>query len=324
MTLTRRTLNSLLLAGTAGTVLPAAAQAAYPSRPVRLIVPIPPGQATDILARVIADQLGRALGQPFVADNRPGAGTTLGTDIAARAAPDGYTLVMATSGGFSVAPAIYARLPYDPMRDFAPVSNLGLVIQTLVTSAAAPWNTVQEFVAAAKKQRMNYASAGVGSTSHLTTEAFLHRAGIEATHVPFKGAAEAQPQVISGQVQFMFDALPAVLPQVRAGKMKILGVGSAERTPLYPDAPTIAEQGLAGFQAIGWIGLAAPARTPPAVLDRLNAEVRRAMASPEVRERLRTLYFTPADGSREAFGQYIAADIDKWAQVAKAANIVPE
>jgi len=324
MTLTRRTLNSLLLAGTAGTVLPAAAQAAYPSRPVRLIVPIPPGQATDILARVIADQLGRALGQPFVADNRPGAGTTLGTDIAARAAPDGYTLVMATSGGFSVAPAIYARLPYDPMRDFAPVSNLGLVIQTLVTSASAPWNTVQEFVAAAKKQRMNYASAGVGSTSHLTTEAFLHRAGIEATHVPFKGAAEAQPQVISGQVQFMFDALPAVLPQVRAGKMKILGVGSAERTPLYPDAPTIAEQGLAGFQAIGWIGLAAPARTPPAVLDRLNAEVRRAMASPEVRERLRTLYFTPADGSREAFCQYIAADIDKWAQVAKAANIVPE
>lgn len=324
MPVTRRTVNSIWLAGGAAAALPSFAQPVYPNRPVRLIVPIPPGQSTDILARVIADQLGRAMGQPFVVDNRPGAGTTLGTDVAARAAPDGYTLVMATSGGFAVAPSIYAKLPYDPQRDFAPISNLGIVTQTLVTSAGAPWNTVQEFIAAAGRQRMNYASAGVGSTSHLTTEAFLHRAGIEATHVPFKGAAEAQPQVIGGQVQCMFDALPAVLAQVRAGKLKILGVASAQRTPLYPDAPTIAEQGLPGFEAIGWIGLAAPAKTPPLVLDRLNAEVRRAMASAEVRERLTALFFTPADGSREAFGKFIAADIAKWSQVARMANITPE
>jgi len=321
MTLRRRHLATLLLAST---VLPAAAQSDYPNRPVRVIVPIPAGQATDILARVVADQLGRALGQPFVIDNKPGAGTTLGTDVGAKAAADGYTLVMATSGGFAVAPSLYARLPYDPVRDFAPISNLGIVTQTLVTAGNAPWNNLPEFIAAARRQPMNYASAGVGSTSHLTTEAFLHQAGIQATHIPFKGASEAQPQVIGGQVQFMFDALPAVLPQVRAGKMKVLGVGSAERTPLYPEAPTLAEQGLAGFQAIGWIGLAAPARTPPAVLDKLNAEVRRVMALPEVREKLRSLYFTPAEGSREQFGRFIVDDIAKWGRVAKAAGIVPE
>ncbi|SDC28085.1 Tripartite-type tricarboxylate transporter, receptor component TctC [Variovorax sp. CF079] len=302
----------------------AQAQADYPNRPVRLIVPIAAGQATDILARLVADQLARSLGQPFVVENKAGAGTTIGTDFVAKAAPDGYTLVMATSAGFAVAPAIYARLPYDPVRDLAPVTNVGLVIQTMVASRDAPFDNLQQFIAKAKSGAMNYASAGNGSTSHLTTEMFLHQAGVPAVHVPFKGAAEAQPQLIGGQVQFMFDALPAVLPQVRAGKLKVIGVGSAERTPLLPEAPTLAEQGLKGFEAVGWIGLAAPAGTPPAVLDKLNQAVGRAMAMPEMQERLKALSFTPAADTREHFGRFIAGEIGKWGQAAKNARIAPQ
>ena len=306
------------------TASPATAQPAYPTRPVKIIVPIPAGQATDILARVAADQLSRALGQPFIVENRAGAGTTMGTDFVSRSAPDGYTLIMATSGGFAVAPALYAKLPYDPVRDFAPITNLGTVTQTLVTSASAPWNNLQQFMQAAGTKSMNYASAGVGSTSHLTTEAFMHQAGITMTHIPFKGAADAQPRVIAGEVEVMFDALPAVLPQVRAGKLKVLGVGSAQRTPLLPEAPTIAEQGLKGFEAVGWIGIAAPAKTPAPILDKLNAELRHIMATPEMREKLKTLNFTPAEGSREEFGMFIGAEIAKWGAVARDAKIKPE
>jgi tripartite-type tricarboxylate transporter receptor subunit TctC len=300
------------------------AQGDYPSRPVRLIVPIAAGQATDILARVVAEQLSRSLGQPFVVENKAGAGTTIGTDFVAKAAPDGYTLLMATSAGFAAAPALYAKLPYDPLRDFAPVSNVGLVIQTMVASRDAPFDNLQQFIAKAKDGSMSYASAGNGSTSHLATEMFLHQAGVQAVHVPFKGAAEAQPQLIGGQVQFMFDALPAVLPQVRAGKLKVIGVGSAQRTPLLPEAPTMAEQGLKGFEAVGWIGLAAPAKTPPAVLDKLNQEVQRALATPEMQERLKALSFTPAADTREHFGRFIASEIGKWGQAAKNARIVPQ
>jgi tripartite-type tricarboxylate transporter receptor subunit TctC len=311
---------------TAAAALPFAvhAQPAYPSRPIKIIVPIAAGQSTDILARLVGEQLARALGQPFIVDNKPGAGTRLGTDLAARAAPDGYTLVMATSAGFSVSPALYAKLPYRPLEDFAPISNLATVTQTLVTAANAPWNDVQEFLAAARKSPMNYASSGAGSTSHLTTEAFLSHAGVSMVHVPFKGTAEAQPQVISGQIQVMFDALPAVLPQIQGGTLKALGVGSAKRSPYLPKVPTIAEQGLPGFEAIGWIGIAAPAKTPVAILDKLNAEVRRVMAAPEMRERLRLLSFNPAEGSREEFARFIAADIAKWSRVAHDANIKQE
>lgn len=313
-----------VLALAAMTVSPAQAQSDYPNRPVKLVVPIAAGQATDILGRLVADELSRALGQPFVIDNKPGAGTTLGTAFVAKAAPDGYTLVMATSGGFSVAPAIYAKLPYQPSVDFEPITNLGTVTQTLVTAAGAPWNDLPQFIAAARKKSMNYATAGVGTTSHLTTESLLQQAGIALTHIPFKGMTEAQPQVISGQIEVMFDALPAVVPQVRAGKLKVLGVGSSQRTPLLPEAPTIAEQGVKGFEAIGWIGIAAPAKTPGPILDKLNAELRRIMATPEMRERLKTLYFTPAEGTRDEFARFIAGDIAKWGRVAKAANIKPE
>ena len=231
---------------------------------------------------------------------------------------------MAVSGGISVAPAIYAKMPYDPQKDLAPITNLGTVSQTLVTAGDAPWHNVQELIAAARKTPMNYGSAGVGSTSHLTTEAFLHEAGISMTHVPFKGAAESQPQLIGGQIQVMFDALPAVVGQVRAGKMRVLGVGSAQRTPFLPDAPTIAEQGFPNFSATGWIGISAPAKTPVAILDKLNTEIRRIMATPEMRDKLKSLYFTPAEGSREEFARFIAADIARWGAVAKAANIKPE
>ncbi|WP_295857088.1 tripartite tricarboxylate transporter substrate binding protein [uncultured Xylophilus sp.] len=325
MQLNRRAFCASSAAAIATAALPAAwAQSDYPNRPIRLVVPIVAGQATDILARVVADQLGRALGQPIVIDNKPGAGTTIGTDFVAKAAPDGYTLVMATSGGFAVAPALYAKLPYDPIRDFAPITNLGTVTQTLVTAANAPWKDLPQFLAAAKAKSMSYASAGIGTTSHLATEAFIGQTGIQMVHVPFKGVSEAQPQVISGQIEVMFDALPAVLPQIKAGRLRVLGVGSAQRSPFLPDAPTIAEQGVPGFEAIGWIGVAAPAKTPAPILDRLNTELRRIMALPETREKLRTLYFTPAESTREAFAQFIAADLAKSARVAKAARITAE
>ncbi len=317
----RRAVTAALLAGLAGTFLPAAAQDNWPSRPVKIIVPVPAGQSTDLIARLVAERLGQALGQPFVVENKAGAGTTIGTEAGARAEPDGYTLVMATSGGLAVAPALYAKLRYSPERDFAPITNLATVIQTLVTRADAPYGTLAEFIARAQGGTLSYGSAGTGSTSHLATEALLQQAKVKATHVPFKGAAEAQPQVIGGQIDFMLDALPAVAPQVKAGRLKAIGVASAQRTPLLPQAPTLAEQGLAGFEAIGWIGLAAPANTPAPILDRLNTEVRRIMATPEVRERLQNMYFTAADGTRDEFAQFIRKEVAKWSAIARQAGI---
>lgn len=318
----RRTLAVAALTTLASLLAPAAlAQDRWPSRPVKLIVPVPAGQSTDLIARLVGERLGQALGQPFVVENRAGAGTTIGTEAGARADPDGYTLVMATSGGMAVAPALYAKLRYAPDRDFAPISNLATVVQTMVTRPEAPFSTLAEFIAQARGGTMNYASAGTGSTSHLATEMFLQQAKVKATHVPFKGAAEAQPQVIGGQIDFMLDALPAVAPQIKAGRLKVIGLSSAQRTPLLPQALTLAEQGLTGFEAIGWIGLAAPAGTPEPILDRLNAEVRRIMATPEMRERLQNMYFIAAEGSREEFARFIGQELVKWRTVAKEAGI---
>ena len=325
MSLTRRTLATALLASFAAAAAPAAlAQDNWPNRPVKIIVPVPAGQSTDLIARLVGERLQQALGQPFVVENKAGAGTTIGTEAGARAEPDGYTLVMATSGGMAVAPALYAKLRYSPERDFAPITNLATVVQTMVTRADAPFSNLAEFIARAQGGTLSYASAGTGSTSHLATEMFLQQAKVKATHVPFKGAAEAQPQVIGGQIDFMLDALPAVAPQIKSGRLKAIGVGSAQRTPLLPQAQTMAEQGLTGFEAIGWIGLAAPANTPAPILDRLNAEVRRIMAAPDVRERLQNMYFTAADGTRDEFAQFIRKELAKWNAVAKAAGIQPQ
>jgi tripartite-type tricarboxylate transporter receptor subunit TctC len=286
---------------------------------VKVIVPFTPGSATDILGRVVSDQLTKSLGQPFVVENRPGAGGIVGTEAAKNAPADGYTLAMAGSGPFGINPAVYARLPYDPVRDFEPIANIALTPQTIVVGASTPYRTLREFVAAARDRpgAIAYASLGNGSTSHLTMEALQMVAGLKLNHIPFKGAAEAHTQVIGGSIPAMSDTIPGLLAHLKSGKLRALGVASAQRSPFAPEVPTIAEQNYPGFESVGWIGMAAPAKTPAAVLDRLNAEIGKMLASPEVQQRLDSLAFVPAGGSREQFGAFMKAEIAKWSELAR-------
>ena len=294
----------------------------YPERAVKVIVPFTPGSATDILGRLSAEQLGKHLGRPFVVENRPGAGGIPGTEAAKSAPADGYTLIMCTSGPFGINPAIYSKLPYDPVRDFEPIANLGLTPQAIVVGAQQPWRTLGELIAAAKAKpgEIAYASLGVGTTSHLTMEAFQSAAGIKLNHVPFKGTSDAQAQLLGGNVPMMSDTISGVLAQVKGGKLRALGVAIPQRSRHLPEVPTLAEQGFAGFESVGWIGLCAPARTPAAVLERLDAATRAMLADPAVKERLDALAFEPAGQSRAAFAAFMKAEIAKWTQVARAAG----
>jgi tripartite-type tricarboxylate transporter receptor subunit TctC len=291
----------------------------YPAKPIRIIVQFTPGTSTDILARVIAQKMGEDWGQQVVIDNRPGAGGVVGTELGAKASPDGYTLTMAVSSAFGINPTLYQKLPYDAIRDFAPIANLGLTPQTLVTNPSAAFKTVKEFVAAAKNKpaQINYASLGSGSTSHLTMEMFRAAAGIKLNHVPFKGSADAHTQLIGGQIPVMFDAIPATQPHVKSGKLRGLGIATLKRSPFLPDLPTIAESGYPGFEAVGWIGIAAPANTPTAILDKLNAEMVKILNQPDVKERLNTLAFTPVGDTRAQFAAYMKSEIAKWGKAVK-------
>ena len=270
----------------------------------------------------MADQFAKSMGQPFVVENRAGAGGIPGTEAAKNAAPDGYTLTMCTSGPFGINPAIYKKLPYDPLRDFEPIGNIGFTPQTIVVGAEQPYKTLKDLVAAAKAKpgELAYASLGVGSTSHLTMEMFQSAAGIRLNHVPFKGSGDAQVQLIGGNVPLMSDTIPGVLAQVKSGKLRALGVAIPKRSPHLPEVPTIAEQGYPDFESVGWIGLAAPAKTPNAILDRLNAEIRGMLADPTVAEKMNTLAFEPIGGSREEFAHFIKSEIDKWTKVARASG----
>lgn len=311
-----------LLLTAAALALCGAAAAQYPTRPVKIIVAFTPGSATDILARLTADAFTKSMGQTFVVENRAGAGGIIGTQVAKDAAPDGYTLTACPSGPFGINPGIYSHLPYDPVKDFEPISNMGLTPQVIVVGSQFPYKSLAEFVAAAKAKPgdIAYGSLGTGSTSHLTMEAFQAAAGIKLNHIPFKGGAEAQTQIIGGAFPVMSDTVPGVLAQVKAGKLRALGVAIPKRSPFMPNVPTIAEQGYPGFESVGWIGLCAPARTPVAILDKLNAEVHKMLASPEVQARLDQLAFTPAGDSREHFAAWIKSEIVKWSAIAKASG----
>jgi len=291
----------------------------YPQKPIRIIVQFTPGTSTDIMARLVAQKLSSHLGKPVIVDNRPGAGAVVGTEQGAKAPPDGYTLIMAVSSAFGINPTLYSKLPYDAERDFAPIANLGLTPQTLVASPSATFKTVKELVGAAKARpgQINYASLGSGSTSHLTMEMFRFAAGIELNHVPFKGSGEASAALFGGQVPTMFDAIPATLAHIKSGKLRGLGIATLTRSPFAPDLPTIAESGYPGFEAVGWIGIAAPAKTPRPIIDQLNAEMKRILAEPDVKERLSTLAFTPVGDSPEQFAAYIKAEIAKWGKAVK-------
>jgi tripartite-type tricarboxylate transporter receptor subunit TctC len=291
----------------------------YPGKPIRIIVQFTPGTSTDILARLVAQKMSEDWHQQVIVDNRPGAGAILGTEMGAKAAPDGYTLTMAVSSAFGINPTLYTKLPYDAVKDFAPISNLGLTPQTLVASPSAPFKTVKEFVSTAKQKpgQINFASLGSGSTSHLTMEMFRSTAGITLNHVPFKGSADAHTQLIGGQVPVMFDAIPATRPHIQSGKLRGLGIGTLQRSPFLPDLPTIAESGYAGFEAVGWIGIAAPAKTPAPILDKLNAEMVKIIHEPDVKEKLGTLAFTPVGDSRAQFAAYMKSEIAKWGKAVK-------
>jgi len=291
----------------------------YPAKPVKILVPFTPGSATDILGRLVADQFSKSMGQPFVVENKPGAGGIVGTEAAKNSAPDGYTLAMAGSGPFGINPGVYSKLPYDPLKDFELIGNIALTPQTLVVGAQQPWKSLKEFVAAAKAKpgEIAYASLGSGSTSHLTMEAFQSAAGIKLNHIPFKGGAEGQAQLMSGTIHIMSDTVPGLLNQLKGGKLRALAVAIPERSPFLPDVPTAAEEGYPGFVSVGWIGMAAPAKTPEPILDKLNTEIKKMLASPEAKQRFVQLAFTPVGDSRAEFRAFMAAEIAKWSKVAK-------
>lgn len=314
-----KTMRCVISLGLGLAVTQASAQPSYPTKPIRIIAQFTPGTSTDILARVIGQKLTEAWGQQVVVDNRPGAGGIVGTEIGARALPDGYTLTMGVSSAFGINPSLYSKLPYDAVRDFAPITNIALTPQTLVVNPSFAAKSVKELVAAAKAKpgQINFASLGSGSTSHLTMEMFMAAAGIKLNHIPFKGSPAAHAEVLGGQVPVMFDAIPAVLPHIKSGKLRGLGIGTLVRSPFLPELPTIAESGYPGFEAVGWIGIVAPAKTPEAILDKLNREIVRMLQTLEVKERLATLAFTPVGNTRKEFAAFIKSEIAKWGKAVK-------
>jgi tripartite-type tricarboxylate transporter receptor subunit TctC len=295
------------------------AQTTYPSKSIRLVVPFPAGGTTDILARAVAQRLTETMGQSVVVDNRAGAGGNIGADLVAKAPPDGYTLLMGTVGTHAINASLYAKMPYDHARDFAPIILVAGVPNVLVVNPALPVNSVQELIAYGKANpgKLNFASSGNGTSIHLSAELFKTMTGVQMAHVPYKGSAPALVDLIGGQVQLMFDNLPSALPQIKAGKLKALAVTSAQRSTVLPDVPTVAESGLPGFEASSWFGLLAPAGTPKDIIAKLNGEVVKWLATPEAKERLATQGAIPAGLSPDDFTRHIAAETVKWQKVVK-------
>ncbi len=296
-----------------------AAQAqGYPNKPVKLVVPYPPGGPTDIVARVAAQKLSEQTGQQFIVDNRAGAGGNPGAELVARSAPDGYTLLVATTA-HAINPSLFKNLGYQLLKDFVPVSQLTSGPLVIVANPALPANNVAELIALAKARpgELNFASSGNGQSTHLSAELFCATAGVKMKHIPYKGSAPALTDVIAGQTQLMFDTMLSAMPHVKSGKLKALAVTSAKRSPVAPDVPTVAESGLPGYEAIAWNGLLAPAGTPPDVVARLNAELKKALALPEVKDKFEAQGFAASWNTSEAFGGFLNAEVDKWAKVVR-------
>jgi tripartite-type tricarboxylate transporter receptor subunit TctC len=327
MTLGRRVhrLAPLLLLGLLAGA-PAATAAIYPSRPIRIVVAFPPGGTVDILGRILAAKLNDAWGQAVTVDNRPGAGGSVGADLVAKAEPDGYTLLVTASPPLSTNVTLYRDLPFDPVKDFAPISLLAEVPNLLQINPAnprTPAETLAALIALAKAHpgQLNFASQGNGTTSHLAAELLKLRAGIEVTHVPYKGTMPALNDLLAGNVDFMFDNLVSSLPFVRAGKLRALAVGSVARSPALPDVPTLIESGFPGFESTAWFAIVAPARTPPDIVARLNHEVVAGLRDPAVTARLGDLGATTVASSPEVLATKIRDEIARWSVVIKAAKI---
>ena len=294
----------------------------YPTRSIRLVVPFPPAGTTDILAREVAQRLSVSLGQSVVIDNRPGAAGNIGSDLVAKSAPDGYTLLMGTVGTHAINPSLYSKMPYDHVKDFVPIILVAGVPNVLEVTPSLPVNSVADLIKLAKEKpgQLNFASSGSGTSIHLSGELFKTMAGVDMTHVPYRGSAPALTDLMGGQVQLMFDNLPSSLPHIKAGKLRAIAVTSAQRAPALPNIPTIAESGLPGFEASSWFGLLAPAGTPAAIVARINADVNQWLQTPEAKEKLLAQGAAPAGGTPEQFAAHIRAETEKWAKVVKASG----
>jgi tripartite-type tricarboxylate transporter receptor subunit TctC len=323
----RLTLAGIALTAISFVAFPAFAQNTWPNKPVRIVVPFAPGGTTDILARAVAPELTKAFGQPFVVDNRAGAGGNVGADLVAKAPADGYTLLMGTVGTHGINKSLYAKMPFDPQKDFAPITLVAGVPNVMVmnTEKAARLgiNSVADFVKYAKANpgKLSMASSGNGTSIHLAGELFKSKNGIFMTHIPYRGSGPALLDMIGGNVDVMFDNLPSAMPQIKGGKLKAFAVTSAERSGAMPELPTVEEAGkLKGFEASSWFGLLAPAGTPPEIVSRIQQEVAKALATPAIKEKMLAQGAIPSGNTPQEFAKLIDAEITKWAQVVKASG----
>ena len=325
MTSSRISRLAAALAAAALAVAPAALRAqadAWPGKPIRFILPFPPGGGTDILGRLISERLATRLGQPVVIENRGGAGGNVGAEAAARSAPDGYTIVL-VAPSLAISPSLYRKLAYDPVKDFAPVSLVATVPNVMVTNPSIPAKTLAEFIALAKTRpgAMNFGSGGNGTSNHLAGELFNIVAGVRLVHVPYKGVNLAMNDVMSGEVQLVVIGIPAAAPHIKAGKLRALAVIDSKRAAALPDTPTAAEAGLADFEVTTWYGVLAPAGTPRPIVTRLNSEIVGVMQSPEMKERLATMATEPVTSTPEEFAELIRREIVKWGKVVRTAGL---
>ena len=290
----------------------------YPTRPVRIVIPLSPGGTTDVPGRIIAQKLSETLGQQFFVENRAGAGGTIGSDYVAKSRPDGYTLLL-TASPFVIAPHVYKTMPYDTLADFAPVIRIATGPYVLVVHPSLGVNSVKELIALAKKEpgKIDFASSGNGGAQHLVTELFMYMAGIKLNHVPYKGSGPAQQDLMSGIVKVSFVGTPIAIPHMKSGRLKALGVSTAKRSPEIPEVPTIAEAGVPGYEAIVWIGLLAPSGTPRDIVAKLNGEIGRLVRADEVRKLIAPTGMEPDPDTPAQFGAYLKADYDKWGRVVR-------
>ena len=326
MTTMRRFVVLLTLAASSITALPALPLNAddYPSHPVRIIVPFGAGGPTDVYTRAIAEELRKSLNQAFVEENKPGAGTTIGTDFVAKAVPDGYTLLM-VSGTQTVNETLYTHKPYELMRDLVPIAPLIDSDLVLVVHPSVPAKNLNELLALARARpgTLNYGSSGPGSNYHMAGELLKHLTGVDIVHVPYKGSTGMRTDILSGQIQILFDSVPTMAPMIRAGKVRALGTSGLTRSPILPDVPTIAEAGVPGFQATLWVGFMAPAGTPQPIVEKLNSEITKVVTRPDIKVAWEKTGATPVSMTQSNFKKFMDAQISKWADVIKANRITP-
>jgi tripartite-type tricarboxylate transporter receptor subunit TctC len=317
----RRLTTLACLAALGGAVLPARAQAKWPSKPITYVVPFAAGGTTDVLARMIGQRLSQMLGQPIVVDNKPGAGGNVGSAFVAKAPPDGHTILGGTISSHSINVSLYPNMPYDPVKDFIPIALFGTLPNVLVVNAASPYKSVADVIAAAKKEKLSYSSSGAGTSQHLSGELFKNMAGVDILHVPYKGSAPSMQALLGQQVTMCFENILSCIPLIQSGKLRALAVTSATRASGLPEVPTVAESGLPGFEIVSWQGVFAPAGTPQPVVEQLSSSIMQIIREPEIKAKLLGLGLEPSTMTQPQFAAFQKAEVEKWAKLIKSANI---